>query len=119
MQRIDLARGTLWKRGLCPDSNSNRLLSQAGLGFMTHKIQIPEGTARRMRLRQAFGDFLRECCQMRMTFQPSRRSCRFTRLSRAMLSSRFLSQNFWFVFGLVSHLGLMCQLHLPAGARWI
>ena len=47
-------------------------------------------TARRMLLRQASGDFLRECCQMRMTFQPWRRSWRFTRLSRAMLSWRLL-----------------------------
>ena len=37
VRNIDPAQGTLWKRGLYPDSNSNRLLSQAGLGFMTHK----------------------------------------------------------------------------------
>ena len=66
VQRIDLARGTLWKRGLYPDSNSNRLLSQAGLGIITHKIQIPEGTTRRMRLRQDSGGSLRECHRMRM-----------------------------------------------------
>lgn len=41
---------------------------------MTHKIQIPEGTARRMRVRQALGDFCNECCQTRMTFQPWRGS---------------------------------------------
>jgi hypothetical protein len=43
-----------------------------------------------MRLRQAAGDFWRECCQMRMTFHPCRRSWRVTRLSRAMLSARLL-----------------------------
>ena len=43
-----------------------------------------------MRLRQASGDFLRECCQMRMTFHPLPRSWRVTRRSRAMVSSRLL-----------------------------
>jgi len=38
-----------------------------------------------MRLRQAWGQFLRECCQMRMTFHPCRRSWLVTRRSRAML----------------------------------
>ena len=41
-----------------------------------------------MRLRQASGDFLRECCQMRMTFHSLPRSWRVTRLSRAMFSPR-------------------------------
>jgi hypothetical protein len=64
-----------------------------------------------MRLRQVGGDFWRACCQMRMTFQPRRRSWRFTRRSRAMLSSRFLSQNFRLVLGRVQHLGQPCQKH--------
>ena len=50
-------------------------------------------TARRMRARHACGDFFNECCQIRITFQPQSRSWRTTRRSRAMLSSRFLSQN--------------------------
>jgi len=57
---------------------------------MTHKVQASDSSARRMRLRQVVGDFWRECCQMRMTLHPCRRSWRVTRLSRAMLSSRLL-----------------------------
>jgi hypothetical protein len=54
---------------------------------------------------------------MRMTFHPCCRSWRLTRLSRARLSSRFLSQKARLEFGLLEHLGLMCQLPLPSGAR--
>ena len=72
---------------------------------------------RRMRVRQALGDFLRECCQTRMTFRPLPRSWRVTWRSRAMLASCLRSEKARLEFGLVSHLGLMCQLSLPAGAR--
>ena len=54
-----------------------------------------------MRERQASGDFLRECCQMRMTFHPLPRSERFTRRSRGMLVSRLRSQKARLVFGRV------------------
>ena len=64
-----------------------------------------------MRVRQALGDFLRECCQMRMTFHPLPRSERMTWRSRAMLVSRLRSQKARLVFGLVEHLGQPCQKH--------
>ena len=54
-----------------------------------------------MRVRQALGDFLRECCQMRMTFHPLPRSWRVTWRSRAMLVSRFRSQKARLDFGRV------------------
>ena len=56
-----------------------------------------------MRVRQALGDFLRECCQVRMTFHPLPRCWRVTRRSRAMLVSRLRSQKARLVFGLVEH----------------
>ena len=65
-----------------------------------------------MRLRQVAGDFWRACCQMRMTFHPLPRSWRVTRRLRAMLVSRLRSQK-----ARLEHLGLMCQLPLPSGAR--
>ena len=43
--------------------------------------------------------------------------CRVTRQSRAMLVSRLRSQKARLEFGMVEHLGLMCQLPLPSGAR--
>jgi hypothetical protein len=42
---------------------------------------------------------------------------RVTRRSRAMLVWRLRSQKARLEFGLVEHLGLMCQLPLPSGAR--
>ena len=56
-----------------------------------------------MRVRQAEEDFLRECCQMRMTFHPLPRSRRVTRRLWAMLVSRLRAQKARLVFGLLEH----------------
>lgn len=60
-------------------------------------------------LRRQLCGFLNSCSQMRRTRQPRRRSSRFTRRSRVLLSVNFLSQKARRVAGKVACLGQPCQ----------
>ena len=60
-------------------------------------------------LRRRLCGFLNSCSQMRRTRQPSRRSRRFTRRSRALLSANFFNQKARRVTGKVACLGQPCQ----------
>lgn len=62
-----------------------------------------------MRPMQTPGHFRSECCQMRTTFQPSRRSRVFTSLSRSAFRPNLRRQNSGWVLGIKRHAGHACQ----------
>jgi hypothetical protein len=64
---------------------------------------------RLIRPRQTPGHFCSECCQMRMTFQPSRRSRVLTSLSRSAFRPNLGRQHSRCVSGIKRHVGRACQ----------